>query len=147
MQRAGQKEKEGGKERESKEYRGKKEGADLDFSQKRRHTESHNEDQLTSKIVRQENQRHHSDSGKTLFLRGVPEGWDKAGVLELFDNKEEVEDVRIVSTHKKRRTNDNEAKYTNVCYVDFLTAEAAQNGSIRITQPPRTTAGRTSRWS
>lgn len=81
-------------------------------------------------MVTQEKQRYHSDSGKTIFIKGVPDNWDESDVLNLFDDKEEVADVRIVESHKKRKMNDDSTRFTNVCYVDMVSQEAAEKGNL-----------------
>lgn len=110
----------------SKEEDSKKNESALDFAHKRPNNES--QDAVSAKIVEVERRRHHSDSGKTLFLKGVPEEWTESDVLNLFDQKQEVADVRIVQSHKKRKVNDS-YKCTNVCYVDFNSKEAAEAGN------------------
>ena len=76
---------------------------------------------------RLEKQRHHTDSGKTIFVQGLPEEWTNSDILQIFQTPEEVVEIRIQETHKRRRTEEGN-KVTQVCYVDMVSKEAAQRG-------------------
>lgn len=91
---------------------------------------------LEEKIHHEQKKRYHGDTGRTVFVRGIPEAYNEKEVLGLFGSRDDIEEVRIVK--------DRSGRSKGFCYVDFKTSEAAQDGTQLLTQNAGRRGGTTS---